>query len=101
MAGPYVDPKYQYTGSYDLLDEVEVVGKKMKVGELILSPTRTYMPLIQSILADDSIHVSGMIHCTGGGHSKVVHFVDQLRIIKDNLLSIPSLFRMIVEELRL
>src|SRR5690625_5963679 len=68
---PNVDPKYQYTGSYDLLDEVEVVGKKMKVGELILSPTRTYMPLIQSILADDSIHVTGMIHCTGGGQSKV------------------------------
>lgn len=95
---PNVDPKYQYTGSYDLQDEVEAGGGKMKIGELILSPTRTYMPLIQSILADDSIHVSGMIHCTGGGQSKVLHFVDQLKIIKDNLLPIPPLFRLIEEE---
>src|SRR5690625_5655072 len=56
------------------------------------------MSLIQVSIAYDSIHVSGMIHCTGGGQSKVLHFVDQLRIIKDNLLPIPPLFRMIEEE---
>src|SRR5690625_7750878 len=56
------------------------------------------MSLIQVSIAYDSIHVSGMIHCTGGGQSNVFHFVDQLRIIKDNLLPTPPLFRMIEEE---
>lgn len=95
---PNVDPKWQYTGSYDLLDEVKINDKNYKVGELILSPTRTYLPLIKSILEDEYIHVSGMIHCTGGGQSKVLHFIDQLRIIKDNLLPVPPLFQLIEEE---
>lgn len=95
---PNVDPKWQYTGSYDLLDEIEAEGEKYKIGELILSPTRTYMPLIKAILDDSSVHVSGMIHCTGGGQSKVLHFIDRLRIIKDDLLPVPPLFQLIEEE---
>ena len=70
----------------------------MEIGKMLLSPTRTYLPVIKSILSlipKDSIH--GIIHCTGGGQTKILHFVDNLHIIKDNLFDIPRIFEVIQE----
>ncbi|WP_236980072.1 AIR synthase-related protein [Membranihabitans maritimus] len=95
---PNVNTKYQYTGTKDLLDPVSIDNFNLDIGKLILSPTRTYAPLIKSIVDVYFKHIHGMIHCTGGGQSKVLKFVDNVKIIKDNLLEIPPLFRMIEEE---
>lgn len=86
-----------YMGSKKLTDETSVEG--VDAGTLVLSPTRTYLPLIKKILASHRSTINGMIHCTGGAQTKVMKFVDKnIRIIKDNLLPIPPLFSMIKEE---
>ena len=86
-----------YMGSKKLTDPTAVDG--VDVGKLVLSPTRTYLPLIKKILKAHKSQINGMIHCTGGAQTKVMKFVDKnVRVIKDNLLEIPPLFEMIREE---
>lgn len=88
-----------YVGSKSLTEKIEVEGKGMTVGKLVLSPTRTYLPLIAKILESHRSSINGIIHCTGGAQTKVMKFVPSpLRIVKDNLLPIPPLFHMIKEE---
>ena len=86
-----------YSGKVKLNDAVE--NSPIDAGKLILSPTRTYAPIIKSILSkykNDKVH--GMIHCSGGAQTKILHFVDNLHIIKDNMFAIPPLFKLIQEQ---
>ena len=85
-----------YCGSKKLTDAV--AGSPLDAGKLVLSPTRTYAPLVQSILKEMRPAVKGMVHCSGGGQTKVLHFTDNLHVVKNNLLPIPPLFQMIKEE---
>ncbi|MGH2644308.1 MAG: AIR synthase related protein [Chitinophagaceae bacterium] len=87
-----------YSGKKKLTDMIEIPGYgKMTTGKLVLSPTRTYAPVIKEIIAAYHKHIHGMIHCSGGGQTKILHFIDKLRIIKDNLFTIPPLFSLIHE----
>tara|TARA_R110002050_G_scaffold154988_1_gene282931 strand:- start:12312 stop:13523 length:1212 start_codon:yes stop_codon:yes gene_type:complete len=86
-----------YSGKVKLTDEVE--NSPINAGKLVLSPTRTYAPIVKKILSTynpDQIH--GMIHCSGGAQTKILHFVDDLHIIKDNLFDVPPLFQLIQEQ---
>jgi phosphoribosylformylglycinamidine cyclo-ligase len=85
-----------YSGSKSLTDEV--VGSPINAGKLVLSPTRTYAPLIIQILSKYRSKIDGMVHCSGGGQTKVLHFVDNVHIVKDNLFTCPPLFEMIQKE---
>lgn len=85
-----------YTGRYGLTDRIE--GCPLTVGKLVLSPTRTYVPIIREVLKDYRGHVQGMIHCSGGAQTKVLHFIDNLHVIKDNLFETPLLFQLIQQE---
>ena len=85
-----------YTGRYGLTDRIE--GCPLTVGKLVLSPTRTYAPIIREVLKDYRGHVPGMIHCSGGAQTKVLHFIDNLHVIKDNLFETPLLFQLIQQE---
>ena len=85
-----------YCGTKELTDTVE--GSPIDAGKLVLSPTRTYAPLIKAILAEHRDAVKGMVHCSGGAQTKILHFAQNLHIIKDNLLPIPPLFNLIKEE---
>ncbi|MBC7757348.1 MAG: phosphoribosylformylglycinamidine cyclo-ligase, partial [Phormidesmis sp. FL-bin-119] len=67
-------------------------------GKLVLSPTRTYAPIIKSILDKHRSEIHGMVHCSGGGQTKILHFIDNLHIIKDNLFPLPSLFELIQQQ---
>tara|TARA_R110002124_G_scaffold287089_1_gene470230 strand:+ start:5945 stop:7123 length:1179 start_codon:yes stop_codon:yes gene_type:complete len=94
---PLVPEDLVYAGSKNLLDTV--AESPLNAGKLVLSPTRTYAPIIKSILSKYSNNdIHGMVHCSGGAQTKVLHFVDQLHIIKDNLFPIPPLFKLIQEE---
>jgi phosphoribosylformylglycinamidine cyclo-ligase len=86
-----------YSGQMKLTDTVE--NSPVDAGKLVLSPTRTYAPMIKSILSkykSDTIH--GMIHCSGGAQTKILHFIDKLHIIKDNMFPVPPLFKLIQEQ---
>ncbi len=86
-----------YSGSKKLTDAVE--GSPLDAGKLVLSPTRTYAPIIKKILSDVSRNaIGGMVHCSGGAQTKVLHFVDSNHIIKDNMFAIPPLFKLIQQE---
>ncbi|MEY4003878.1 MAG: hypothetical protein RIT07_1920 [Bacteroidota bacterium] len=85
-----------YCGSKKLTDAV--AGSPLDAGKLVLSPTRTYAPLVKSILKELRYAVKGMVHCSGGGQTKVLHFTDNIHVVKNNLLPIPPLFQMIKEE---
>jgi len=94
---PLVPNELVYSGTKQLLDAVE--GVPLDAGKLVLSPTRTYAPVMKAILSDlgnQSIH--GAVHCSGGAQTKVLHFVDNVHVIKDNLFPIPPLFEMIQAE---
>ncbi len=85
-----------YSGSKNLNDTIE--GAPLDAGKLVLSPTRTYAPVIKQILDTHRSAVHGMVHCSGGAQTKVLHFVDKVHVIKDNLFPIPPLFKLIQEE---
>lgn len=85
-----------YVGSKKLTDSTEVPG--VDAGHLVLSPTRTYAPVIRKVLDEYRPKIDGMIHCSGGAQTKVMHFIDKLHVVKDNLFNIPPLFKMIQEE---
>ena len=85
-----------YAGNLKLTDKTEVDG--VDAGKLVLSPTRTYAPIIKKILDNYRSQINGMVHCSGGAQTKVLHFTDKLHIIKDNMFPIPPLFKMIKEQ---
>jgi phosphoribosylformylglycinamidine cyclo-ligase len=85
-----------YSGSRNLNDEVE--GSHINAGKLVLSPTRTYAPVIKALLEKMRSKVHGMVHCSGGAQTKVLHFVTDKHVIKDNLFDVPPLFAMIAKE---
>jgi len=85
-----------YTGKYRLTEYIEELG--MNVGRLVLSPTRTYLPVVREILQSFRDRIHGMIHCTGGAQTKVLHFIDKVHVVKDNLFPVPPLFRIIQEQ---
>lgn len=87
-----------YVGSKELTDTVDIDGESITVGQLILSPTRTYLPFIKELLDARRDQVHGMIHNTGGGQTKVLKFAEAKRIIKDNLFDLPPLFQLIRRE---
>ncbi len=94
-----IDGSLVYSGSKDLLDEVRINDSLLvNVGRLILSPTRTYAPVVKELLRELKGRINGMVHCSGGAQTKVLHFVDQVHVIKDNLFPVPPLFRLIQEE---
>ena len=85
-----------YSGSYKLTDSVK--DSPINAGQLVLSPTRTYAPIIKKILDNHRSEIHGMVHCSGGAQTKVLHFVENVHIIKDNLFELPPLFKTIQEE---
>jgi phosphoribosylformylglycinamidine cyclo-ligase len=85
-----------YSGSRSLLELVE--DTPLNMGQLILSPTRTYAPVVATVLRELRPQIHGMVHCTGGAQTKVLHFVRGKHVVKDNLLPVPPLFRIIAEE---
>ena len=91
-----IDASLVYSGKMNLTDSITEIG--MDAGKLVLSPTRTYAPIIKAILDQHRTQIHGMVHCSGGGQTKVLHFIDQLHIIKDNLFELPVLFKMIQEQ---
>jgi phosphoribosylformylglycinamidine cyclo-ligase len=93
---PTVPDDLVYSGSYKLTDKVE--GSPIDAGKLVLSPTRTYAPIIKQILDKHRKNIHGMVHCSGGAQTKVLHFVDNVHVIKDNLFPIPPLFKAIQKE---
>lgn len=88
-----------FSGSKKLTDLIDIGnGNTMEAGKLVLSPTRTYAPVIKEILDKYRTQVHGMVHCSGGAQTKVLHFIDKLHVIKDNLFPLPPLFKLIQEQ---
>lgn len=107
VLGHYLAEKYEesfdhsipeeliYSGPHTLTEATEIEG--VDVGKLILSPTRTYLPMMVPILDNFRKQINGIIHCSGGAQTKVLHFTNRLHIVKDNMFALPPLFRMIQE----
>lgn len=85
-----------YSGKYGLLDKID--GLSVDMGQLVLSPTRTYAPIITRVIKECRNSIGGIIHCTGGGQTKVLHFAGNVHIVKDNLFEVPPLFKIIQQE---
>ena len=85
-----------YSGRYRLTDRIAELG--LDAGKLVLSPTRTYVPVVMEILERHRGKIHGMVHCSGGGQTKVLHFLKGIHVIKDNLFPVPPLFRIIQEQ---
>ncbi|MEE0997760.1 MAG: AIR synthase-related protein [Paludibacteraceae bacterium] len=85
-----------YSGNLKLTDKVE--GSPLDAGKLVLSPTRTYAPVIKKILDELRSEIHGMVHCSGGAQTKVLHFIDNLKITKNNMFPVPPLFKTIQEQ---
>lgn len=94
---PKLPDEVVYTGNRLLTEKLEIENKKISVGKLILSPTRTYLPVLRDILETCRKKIHGLIHVTGGGQTKVLKFVKNVHIVKDNLFPLPPLFRLIRE----
>jgi phosphoribosylformylglycinamidine cyclo-ligase len=106
--GKYISAKYPesydaslpedlfYTGKLKLTDPV--MGLNITAGKLVLSPTRTYAPVVKKILETMHSEIHGMVHCSGGGQTKVLYFIDNLHVVKDNLFPVPPLFQLIREQ---
>lgn len=90
---PSIDKDLVYSGNYNLTDTIDELG--ITAGKMVLSPTRTYAPIIQEVLKHYRPVIHGMVHCSGGAQTKVLNFVENLMIVKDNLFEIPPLFRII------
>src|SRR6056300_1546954 len=94
---PSVPSDLVYSGALGLTDAVE--GSPLNAGKLVLSPTRTYAPIVKKILSEyNAVDIHGMVHCSGGAQTKILHFVEGLHIIKDNMFEAPVLFKMIQEQ---
>jgi phosphoribosylformylglycinamidine cyclo-ligase len=106
--GPYLACKYPesfdsslpydlfYAGRLKLTEPVN--GLNTDMGKLVLSPTRTYAPVVKKIIETKHSEIHGMVHCSGGGQTKILHFLDNLHVVKDNLFPLPPLFRIIHEQ---
>jgi phosphoribosylformylglycinamidine cyclo-ligase len=87
-----------YNGSYRMTDEVEIAGEKLSIGKLLLSPTRTFAPVMKILLNDYLESIHGLVHCSGGGQTKCLKYLPgNMRIVKDNLFDTPPVFRLIRE----
>ena len=93
---PVIPEDLIYSGSKKLTEKI--LDLNIDIGKLVLSPTRTYAPIIREILSKYRNKIDGMIHCSGGAQTKVLHFVNNLHVIKDNMFAIPPLFKIIQEE---
>lgn len=93
---PAVDRDLIFSGSKKLTDQV--ANSPLNAGKLVLSPTRTYAPVIKKVLSHLSGKVHGMVHCSGGAQTKVLHFIENLKVVKDNLFPTPPLFDLIQAE---
>ncbi|MEX0883671.1 MAG: AIR synthase related protein [Cyclobacteriaceae bacterium] len=93
---PNIPAELVYSGSYQLTDPAP--GTPLDMGQLVLSPTRTYAPIMAQILKEFRPQLHGLVHCSGGAQTKVLHFIDQLHVIKDNLFDTPPLFDFIQKE---
>jgi phosphoribosylformylglycinamidine cyclo-ligase len=89
-------PDLIYSGNFRLTDPVP--GINTDAGKLVLSPTRTYAPVVKKVIERMRQRIHGMIHCSGGGQTKVLHFIDKLHVVKDNMFPLPPLFRIIHEQ---
>lgn len=108
LFAPYLASKYPesldpslpydliYTGKFRLTDPIE--GLNTDAGRLVLSPTRTYAPVVKKIIESIGSEIHGMVHCSGGGQTKIMHFIDKLHVVKDNLFPLPPLFTLIHEQ---
>jgi len=85
-----------YSGSCHLTDKIEELG--IDAGKLVLSPTRTYAPVVKKLLSEMRTNIHGMIHCSGGAQTKILHFIDNLKVVKNNLFPVPPLFQLIQKE---
>lgn len=96
---PAVPYELVFGGSKALTDAIEIPGYGVTTaGKLVLSPTRTYAPVVKQVLDNYRAQIHGMVHCSGGAQTKVLHFIDDLHVIKDNLFDIPPLFELIQAE---
>ena len=93
---PSLPDELIYSGKYQLTDPAP--GTSLDMGKLVLSPTRTYAPIMVEVLKYLRPHIHGLVHCSGGAQTKVLHFIDRLHVIKDNLFEVPPLFKIIQEE---
>jgi phosphoribosylformylglycinamidine cyclo-ligase len=93
---PAIPESLVFTGNCRLTDPV--TGTDLDAGKLVLSPTRTYAPVIKEVLGKYRDSISGLIHCSGGAQTKVLHFIDNVHVIKDNLFDVPPLFKLIQEQ---
>jgi phosphoribosylformylglycinamidine cyclo-ligase len=93
---PSLPDELVYAGKLKLTDQPEDLP--MNIGKLVLSPTRTYSPVVKTILDNMRDEIHGMIHCSGGGQTKILHFIDKMHVVKDNLFPLPPLFRIIHEQ---
>ncbi len=91
---PLIDPALVYSGSRSIFDKLD----NHTIGKLVLSPTRTYAPVVKKILDHYRSNISGMVHCTGGGQTKILHFIDKLHVVKNNMFPVPPLFNLIKKE---
>jgi phosphoribosylformylglycinamidine cyclo-ligase len=96
---PGIPYELVFSGKKALTDKVDIPGfGQVDAGKLVLSPTRTYGPVIKQILSKYRSQIDGIVHCSGGAQTKVLHFIDKVHVIKDNLFSAPPLFRLIQEQ---
>lgn len=95
---PAVPEELIYSGKIILTEQIDVGTEKVDAGKLVLSPTRTYAPIIKKIIEKYRSKIHGMVHCSGGAQTKVLHFVDNVHVIKDNLFPVPPLFKLIQEQ---
>lgn len=93
---PLIPGDLVYSGGLKLTDKTEV--ENVDAGKMVLSPTRTYAPIIKKMLDQHRNNIHGMIHCSGGAQTKILHFIDNLHIVKDNMFALPPLFKMIREQ---
>jgi phosphoribosylformylglycinamidine cyclo-ligase len=92
---PSVPTDLVYSGKYKVTDVLP--NSPLNIGKLVLSPTRTYAPIVIQLLRELQSHIHGIVHCSGGAQTKVLHFIDNLHVIKDNLFEVPHLFKLIHE----
>jgi len=85
-----------YSGSVKLTDQIEKLG--IDAGKLVLSPTRTYAPVVKKLLQELRPQIHGMVHCSGGAQTKILHFIDKLKVVKNNMFPVPPLFQLIQKE---
>ena len=93
---PSIPEQLCYSGTFHLTDKIN--GLDVNAGKLVLSPTRTYAPIIKQVLKEFRSQIHGMVHCSGGAQTKILHFIDNLHIIKDKMFAVPPLFKIIQQE---